>query len=310
MNSILNTAGVRVVDPILTTHVQGYRHPGNVGHLLFPRVPVGVSGGQVLEFGKESFKLYNARRAPGTDTKRIQFGYAGKPFALKQDALEAAVPREWMRDASKIPGIDLARRAVNVVQGAIELGRENEKASIATDAANYDANHKLALAGGDKWSADTGKPVKDITDGKEAVRATIGVRPNTLVLSPLAWNAARENPSVIERFKFTTPGPITLEQFAKLVEIETIVVGEAVYADDAGDFHDVWGNAAVLAYVPRASEGMEQPSYGYTYTMEGHPSVEKPYWDDRAKSWVYGVTNEDAPLLTGMVAGFLFQDPA
>ena len=305
----LNTTGVRIIDPILTTHVQGYRMPGLVGDKLFPRVPVGASGGQVIEFGKEAFQRYNARRAPGADTQRIRFGYQGKPFALVQDSLESPVPREWQRDASKVPGIDLGRRAVNLTQNVILRLLEEDQATLAITAANYDADHKVTLAGEDKWSAATGLPLKDIKTAKEAVRATTGMDPNTLVLSPSAWSAAQENPSVVERFKFTTNSPITLADFAKLVEIDTVVVGKAVTADAAGAFSDVWGNNAVLAYVPPAASGQEEPSYGYTYVMEGHPMVEKPYYDDRAKSWIYGGTFERCPVLTGMLAGFLIQNP-
>lgn len=305
----LSPSSVRVVDPILSHHVQGYRHPERVGNLLFPTVPVGVSGGQVLEFGKESFKLYAARRAPGAATKRISFGYEGKAFALTQDSLEAPVPREWQRDASKVPGIDLGKRAVNMTMNTISLSLEYEQAGIAVNAANYDANHKVALAAGTKWSAATGTPLTDITNAKEAVRATIGMEPNTLILSPGAWLAARDNPSVVERFKFTTNEPISIDMFKKLVEIETVAVGKAISASDAGVFSDLWGNNAILAYVPKNPSGMEEPSYGYTYTMEGHPLVEEAYFERQSKSWIYGVTNERAPVLTGMLAGYLIQNP-
>ena len=30
----------RVIDPILSTHAQGYARPGNVGHFLLPSVEV------------------------------------------------------------------------------------------------------------------------------------------------------------------------------------------------------------------------------------------------------------------------------
>lgn len=305
----LSPSSARVVDPILSHHVQGYRHPERAGHLLFPAVPVGVSGGQVLEFGKESFKLYAARRAPGAATKRISFGYEGKPFALYQDSLEAPVPREWQRDANKVPGIDLGKRAVNMTMNTISLSLEYEQANIAINAANYDANHKIALAGATKWSAATGTPLTDIAAGKEATRQTIGLEPNTLILSPGAWLSARDNPSVVERFKFTTDEPISLDMFKKLVEIETVAVGKAISASDAGVFSDLWGNNAILAYVPKNPSGMEEPSYGYTYTMEGHPLVEEPYFEKQSKSWIYGVTNERAPVLTGMLAGYLIQNP-
>ncbi|NJM36198.1 MAG: hypothetical protein HC850_17565, partial [Rhodomicrobium sp.] len=52
----LNPAQARIYDPVLTTHIRGYQHPDFVGSLLFPAVEVRARGGQVLEFGKESFK--------------------------------------------------------------------------------------------------------------------------------------------------------------------------------------------------------------------------------------------------------------
>lgn len=304
----INPQTVQVIDPILSTHAQGYRHPERVGHLLFPAVPHGTGRGQVLQFGKESFRLYAARRAPGGATKRVQFGYLGALFAMVQDALEGIVPREWLRDAAAVPGIDLGRRSVNMVMDNLTLALEHEQAQIARTAASYDAFHKIALAGGTKWSADTGKPLTNIADGREAVRRSTGMDANTLVLSPGAWNAAKANPQVTERFKFTQSGPITLQQFGALVEIERIAVGKAVYAGAADTFVDVWGSDAVLAYVPPAPEGMEQPSYGYTYTMIGNPAVEQTYYSQNDKSWIYPVTYERAPVMSAMTAGYLIQD--
>ena len=305
----MNPSAVRVINPILTTHVQGYKQPGLVGQSLFPRVPVEVSGGQILEFGKESFKLYNPRRAPGAGTKRISFGYLGKPFSLFNDALEAPVPREYLRDASVVPGIDLGTRAVNLVMRSILLGQEVAQAALALDAAQYDANHKVALLGAAKWSDPASDPIAQMDTYKEAIRSSIGINPNTLTLSAVAFGALKTNVKVREQFKYTTADSITAQMLAKLFELERVEVGGAVAADDAGAFTDVWGNNAVLAYVPTNPSGMEEPSYGYTYTMAGHPLVEEPYYDNNAKSWIYGVGHEAAPVLSGITAGYLVQNP-
>ncbi|MFL7904686.1 hypothetical protein ACJ41P_26400 [Azospirillum argentinense] len=303
----LNTASARVVDPILSHHVQGYRQQTLVGELLFPRVPVAVSGGKVLQFGKEAFMLYNAARAPGAATKRVQFGYEGKPYALEQERLEGKVPREWMRDASAVPGIDLGQRAVNGVMKILTLALEFQQSRIARDPDNYDDNHKLALSGGDKWSSDTGKPVTDISDGKEGVRSTIGVEPNVCILSPSAWGAAKENPQVLERRKYVEKGPVTVAEFAALIEVDHVMIGKAIYHNGL-EFQDVWGNDCVLAYAPQTPSGMEEPSYGYTYLMEGNPLVETPYYENNPASWFYPTTFERAPVLTGESAGFLIQN--
>lgn len=314
---MMNSSQVRVADPILTTHAQGYRNAALVGSVLFPRVPVAISGGKVIEFGKEAFMQYNARRAPGGPTKRINLGYLGKDFALVQDALEGQVPWEHMRDASVQPGINLAKVAVNSVMRILELALEIEQAEKALTAANYDNDHKVALAGSDKWSHVDGTPTADIASAKSAVRSSIGIDPNTVLLSAQAFEAASTNPSVLERFKFTSSDPVTPAMLAKIWEVDQVVVGKAVKASDAGAMSDVWGNNAVVAYVAKPTGGsggeisldMAEPSFGYTYAMNGHPLVEEPYNERNAKSWIYPVTYERAPVLSGIVAGFLIQNP-
>ncbi|MBF0296679.1 MAG: major capsid protein [Magnetococcales bacterium] len=301
---------VRVIDPVLTEIAQGYRHAEHVGQVLFPQVPVQVSGGQVLEFGRESFKLYQVRRAPGAATKRIQFGFLGKGFALVQDSLEAQVPREYQRDASRAPGVDLAQRSVSGALRALSLTLEYDQAQLATNAANYDANHKVSLSGGDKWSDGTSNPAGDIDDAREAVRASVGIYPNTLLLSAQAFAAVKSHPQVVERFKYTSRDSVTPDMLAGLWDLRTVVVGKAVAFNDAGADIDIWGNNAILAYTPDNSTGMEEPSFGYTYTMQGHPLVERPYYENNAKSWIYPVTYERVPVLTGILSGFLIQNPA
>ncbi|MBF0402256.1 MAG: major capsid protein [Magnetococcales bacterium] len=306
----MSSSQVRVVDPVLTEVAQGFRHEEHVGHILFPRVPVHTSGGQVLEFGKESFKLYQARRAPGTATRRVQFGYLGKSFALVQDALEGQVPREHLRDASRVPGVDLGQRAVMGTLRALSLTLEYDQAKLATTAANFDSNHKVTLTGTDKWSDAGSDPSGDINTGKEAVRATVGVYPNTALLSAQAFNALKEHPKVVDRFKYTSRDSVTPEMLAALWDLQTVVVGKAVAFDDFGNDIDIWGNNAILAYVPSRPSGMEDPSFGYTYTLQGHPLVERTYYENNAKSWIYPVTYERLPVLTGMLSGYLIQSPA
>ncbi|MBF0370981.1 MAG: major capsid protein [Magnetococcales bacterium] len=306
----MTSSQIRVVDPVLTNIAQGYRHADHVGTALFPTVPVEVSGGQVLEFGQESFKLYQARRAPGSTTKRIQFGYLGKSFALVQDALEQAVPREHMRDASQSPGVDMGQRAVNGTMRALSLTLEYDQAQLATTADNYDTDHKVALTGTDKWSDGASDPAGDINTGKEAIRTSVGIQPNTLLLSAQAYNAVKEHPNVVERFKYTSSESITPEMLAALWDLERVVVGRAVAFDDAGAVVDIWGNNAVLAHAPANPSGIEEPSFGYTYTMAGNPMVEKSYYENQTKSWVFPVTYERLPVLTGILSGYLIQNPA
>lgn len=297
----------RLIDPILSEHARGYVQPGLIARQIFPVVPVTSYGGQIIEFGKEAFRLYNTKRAPGANTKRIQFGYEGKPYSIQPSALEAPVPRERMRDAAQVPGFDLGSRAVNLVLRVVSLEHEAECAKIALDPANYGNDNKLALTAGNRWTHPDSDPFGDVETAKEAIADQIGIEPNRAMFSRKVLRALRTHPKVIERFKHVSVASVTVEMLQTLFDIDSIVIGQARLASGANDaFSDVWGLDAWFGYVNDSpSPQQEEPSYGYTYAIEGHPLVEEPYYDKNAKSWIYGVSFDQSPVLSGMAAGYL-----
>ncbi|ASK91056.1 hypothetical protein KWH04_01140 [Xanthomonas campestris pv. trichodesmae] len=309
MSGQQNLAQTRVVDPILSEHARGYRQAGLIANALFPFADVSSYGGKVIEFDKAAFVKANSKRAPGSTTKRVQFGYEGKPYAIVPSALEAVVPRERMRDASVVPGINLASRAVNTVLRSLQLEFEIDAATIATNANNYDNNHKVTLTGADVWSDSNSDPVGDVLAGREAVRRTIGLYPNVLELPALALAKLKVHPKLLARASSTGIQVVTLDLLKLVFEVDNIAVGTAIQAASKdSDLTDVWGTSAVLAYVSpgaNADANIDDPSYGYGYRIEGMPLVETPYWDQNSKSWVYGVSNDATPVLSGMDAGFL-----
>ena len=230
--------------------------------------------------------------------------------AVEQNALDGKVPFEIMQEAERVPGIDMGQSAVNQVMHIIGLGLEYEQATLARNAANYGANNKVTLAGADMWSHVDSDPKKDVKDGKEAIRSATGRYPNTLVLSPAAFSALDDHPKILEKFKYTSSDSVTVEMLAKYFDIEKVVVGKAVYSDDGDAFTDVWGNDAVLAWVPPQGQAWNVPSFGYTYRLNGMPVVETPWMDRDSKSWIYPCVDESTPELVGSEAGFLIKNAA
>jgi hypothetical protein len=306
----LSPSQVRVINPILTQVALGYTNSEFVGGALFPKVPINIRGGQVLQFGFEDFKTYNLKRAPGGTTEEISFGYFGDPFALLQDAVDVKVPREYQQDAAVMPGIDIGARAVRKGMAVIYKSLEIDQAALALATANYPAGNQVALSGTAQWSNASSDPVGGVLGYKETVRTQIGRYPNVLLNSASAWLSLRNNPVVKQRYQYTTPDAITEQMIAKLLELDKVVVGKAVTATDAAVMSDIWGDNAVLAYVPQQLSAMEEPSYGYTYTYEGTPYVEQPYWDAKRKAWIYGVVMDRLPVVTGIASGYLIQNPS
>jgi hypothetical protein len=304
----MTPAAARVIDPILSEVAQGYKNADMVGMALFPYVPVGQRGGKILSFGKEDFRLYSTGRAPGANTKRVQFGHASGSYALEQHALEGMVPFELMEEAEAVPGVDLGSGAVTKVQDIISLRLEKAQADLATTAGNYGASNKVTLSGTSQWSdySGTSDPAADIEAAKEAVRAQIARRPNTIVMGAAVFAKLRNHPKVIDRIKYTGRDTATPELLAGLFGVQRVLVGDAIYENDSGAMADVWGKFVVVAYTELGGiSDMGRPTYGYTYRLRGYPIVEQAYQDRNAKSWIYPVTDEVSPVIAGAAGGYL-----
>lgn len=307
----------RVVDPILTTVVQGYHDPEFIGLNLFPSVPVIRRGGKIIKFGAESFKRYSSQRAPGGSTKRVQIGYEDGEYAVLQHRLEGKVPVEVAQEGQAAQ-INHATLAANGVMKILTREHEIACAEKAQASANYQASNREALAGTDQWDNDASTPGVAVSDYKETIRKKTGARANVLVLGAPVYNKLKFHPAILDRFKYTSADSVTEEMLARYFDVGQVVVGRSIYMNQAGEFVDVWGNAAILAYVPKTAGGAympgsganrEQPSYGYTYVLSGNPNVETPYFDNNTKSNIYPVTYEHSVVQSGFDAGFLIQSP-
>lgn len=311
--SQMTPSTARVIDPILTTVARAVAmQSAPVAEVLFPRVPVAQRGGRIISFSNEHFKLYNTQRAPGANTKRVEYGYSSATFSLIDYSLEGSVPIELMQEAAAVPGIDLAQGAIMRVRSLQDVEREVQCATLATTAASYGASNKITLAGADQWSAPTtSDPFDDINVGREAVRAGIGIRPNVMTIGPKVRNALVNHPAVLARLRggagadSTDRAPATLAELARVFDLDQVIEGASIYHNGTA-FVDIWGTFALLAYVtPKSMAEMGSPSFGYTYQLAGYPYAEEAYFDRNTKTWYYPITDARQPVLVGATAGYL-----
>lgn len=307
-------------NPILTGLLLGMGQGTYVAEKLMPRLPQALSSVTLAQLGDERLRRYNLRRAPGAPTKRVNIKYEGKVYAVDQYSVEVPLPRELLREADESRKLnvgnylDISRIAMATANDVLGLDYEIEVATLATTAGTYAAGHVLALAAGTKWSASTGTPVTDIRTAADVIRKKIGKRPNKLTLSADALVAISMNAEVKGYLPDSNLGPATLEQLKTILNVAEVVVGDAVWIDETDTGRDVWGNNAVLAYVPTiggngADISLAEPGFGFTNVIEGHPFSETPYYDNGSKSWVYGATYERRPNVAYNTAGFLFTNP-
>lgn len=307
-------------NPILTSLLLGLGQGSYIAEKLFPRLPQALSSVTLAQLGDERLRRYNLRRAPGAPTKRVNIKYEGKTYSVDQYSVEVPIPREFFREADESRKLnvgaypDISRIATATASDVLGLDYEIEVAQYATNPASFAGGHVVGLSGGTKWSSATGTPVSDIKAAKDVIRKKIGKRPNQLTLSADAAAAIVDNVEVRGRLPSTFTGSPGIAELKTIFEVDEIVVGDAVWIDETDTGRDVWGNNAVLAYVPKMMGGggdisLAEPAFGFTNVIEGHPFAETPYYEPGSKSWIYGATYERRPNVAYNTAAFLFTNP-
>ena len=256
----------------------------------------------------------NLARAPGEATRRVQFGYSSGTFALVDYSVEGLLPIEVLQEGIASANgfsVDGAQMAIAKASRVLALRTEIAQATLATTLGSYPAANRITLSGTSQWSDYVNSnPIQAVETGKEAVRAAIGMRPNTMVLGPITYARLRAHPLIVDRLKYTGRDVATPDLLASLFGVDQVYVGDAVWSNDAGTtLTDAWGKHAVLAYTTTDSvANYGAPSFGYTYNLNGYPLVEDAYYESSAKSWVFPVTRSEAPVIAGSSAGYFFQN--
>jgi hypothetical protein len=297
----------RIVDPVLTQIARGYNNASFIGTKIFPVVEVDKEGGKIPQFTKEAFKIYNTERAIRAKSNRISpEGRTTIDFVLEEHDLE--YPMDYREIEEDITPLKI--HGTHVVSEGIGLKLENKIAAIAQDLATFPSGNKVTLAAGDKFTNLTSNPFDVFDTAKEAVRGKIAKRPNVCLLGAQSYKALKNHPAIIDRIKYTQHAVITPELLRNLLDFDELYVGDAVSANDAGVFSDVWSDNVIVAYVPKAQSDLPrsyyEPAFAYTLKKKDFPIVDM--YDESGKVQIVRNTSIFIPKVVGSEAGYLIND--
>ena len=301
-----NLAALRVQDPVLTKLAQGYHNLELIGEVLMPTVEIDKEAGKIPKFGRLAFRLPSTvLNLRGTSNRLDPEDITAIDVALEEHDVEYAIDYREENEAI----FSLRQFALNTTQDVIALGREKEVATLALDENKYDSGNKVTLSGTSKITSKQADIFAMFDTGIRAVKRAIGHKPNVCVIAGNVWAALKEHPAVIEKLKYSQVAIVTPEVFAKLIGIDTVKIGEAVY-EESNQLKDIWSDAIVLAYVaPRSTERkgtVYEPSYGYTVRRQGGLFVDT-YKENGGKLEVIRTTDIHKPHLLGASAGYLIK---
>lgn len=295
---------LRVVDPVLTNLVWGYKNAAMIADAVFPRVFIDKEGGKIPVFGKEAFKEYSTYRALRGNSNMMPVA-ARSTVDVVLDEHDLGYPIDLREKADST--FDEQKIATNSVSAALALKREIIAAGLAFDAANFASGNKITLSGTSQFSHADSTPITTVETGKAAVAAGIGVEPNVMLMGKAVYDALKNHSTLLERIKYSMKGIVTLDLMKELFGIANIFVGSAVKSSDAGVLSNVWNDSLLLAYVALGSESEAEPSFGYTLTKRSYPQVDR-YVKEGGKVEIVRETDIMKVKIVGASAGYLMSD--
>lgn len=304
-----NLSKQRVQDPVLTKLAQGYHNLSLISETLFPIAEMDKEGGKIPTFGRLAFRLQTTKRELRGASNRLTPEDIGSiSIVLEENDIEYPID---IREINETTGVyPLRQYALGVTQDVIALGREKACAELALNAANYDASNKIILSGTSKFTDPNSDPIAVIKTGIRTIKRSTGRKPNVCTISGDVWEVLSEHPKIIEKIKYVQTAILSPEDFAKLINIKTVVIGEAVY-ETSNEVTDIWSKDIVLAYVPSPSEHKKttiyEPSFGYTIRRKNGLYVDT-YTENGGKIEIVRTTDIQKPYMVGKAAGYLIKD--
>lgn len=299
---------LRVVDPVLTNLVRGYSNAEFVAMNLFPVVTVQKESGKVPTFGSESFLVFATERALRASSNKLPVeARSSVDFATTEH--DAAYPIDYREAQEDI--FDTQKYGAFRAEAAILLRHEKAAADLAKATGTYTHSNYTTLTGSNQWTHADSDPIATVETGKEKIRSLIAKYPNTMIIGAAAFKTLKAHTKILERIKYSQLGVVTVDLVKSVFDIKNIFVGGAVYKTDAGVITDIWGDSAVLAYIPDAApdggRSMYEPSFGYTLRKTGMPEVDK-YDEDGGKIQNVRATDNFVVKVVGNDAGYLIND--
>lgn len=244
---------------------------------VFPVVPVKRQSDVYYQYNKGDFMRDEAQlRGAGTESAGGDYGVeAQEPYYCRKHAFHKDVTEEERKNYDEPLNAD--QDATTFVTQKMLIRREMEWATKYFNAGIWgtDITGKAATpASGEtlQWDQATSNPIKDITEAGVAMAAETGYKPNTLVLSPYAFNALKNHEDILDRIKYTQKGIVTTDLLATLFEVDKVLVAWSVVntakkgaADDVGF---IMGKHALLCYA-NPTPALRQPSAGYIFAWTG-----------------------------------------
>ena len=317
-----NVKELIVAGPLANVSI-AYRNQSYIGDSVFPIIDGVSPKAKVARYLKGAwFRDEAGIRGPGSRAPRGGYPVDYLSIATKEYAYAKEVTKEDRQFASAqgAPPLKPEQDAIEFATDKIDLAKERRIASAIL------AGTWAGVAGEDAeglWAAGSGNTFfTDMRARVETIRSNTGLKPNKLWMDFGTYNSLKEESTILDKIKYTERGVLTKEILAAILELDEILIGEAIYSSaketKAGtEFtaKNIWeknaGKGSAFLFYRPASMGLKIPSAGCqarTAYESGAVRQTSTWYEPAEHQDVYEVAEETDLLITGADLGFLWYD--
>jgi hypothetical protein len=216
--------------PLQNVSIQ-YRNKSYIGDRVFPVIDTANPKAKITKYLKGAwFRNEAALRAAGTRAKRGSFPTTEVSVATNEYAFAKEVTDEDRKNAAlpNAPALKPETDAIEFCSDKIDLYKEVVIAQNIKDTTWIDGNATGEDAEG-LWAAGGGNTfLADINTGQKAIQAATGLKANILIIDYGTFMGLKSEATILDKIKYTQRGVLTIELLAALLELEEVLVGEAL----------------------------------------------------------------------------------
>jgi len=257
---------------VVTAFDQGVS--GDVAGALFPQTPAGKQSDKYYIIEKGAFlRIPDTSRAPKTKAKRIEFTVSSDSYFCNNYALAAENSLEDLANADI--AVQLRQNSTLLVVGGLVRDREVRIANLVTSISNVGSG--VQLTGANKWSDNGSDPVSQVNTAHAFIRNATGLRANTAVVDYDSLVTLRTHPLLLDMYKYTAGGQITLGQLKEAFMVDRLLIGTGIKENAlegaTSSVTNIWGNNFMLAHIG-PSTGLQSRTLGLNFIWRNpvHPA--------------------------------------
>lgn len=211
-----------------------YKNKDYIADEVFPILDGADPKAKITKYRKGAwFRDEAGPRAAGQRAKRGGYPLTTVSVATIEYAYAKEVTDEDRRFANAKGSLILKpdQDAVEFATDKVDLKKEIRVAAEITGTTWVDANSGGEDAEG-LWSpsGDTNTFVRDMTTGRKAIQGATGLDPNTLIIDYATYWALKRCDEIKDLIKYTQRAVFGRELIASLLELDTVLVGKALYS--------------------------------------------------------------------------------